>query len=204
MIVSGSSHWVSEELVGGDPSLDLLNTAGGASKARDVERLTDYATALSWAREVGLIEEGEARRIAGDGAEQVPAFDRLRRFREALHGTFLALSEQRSPPEASWGEVGQVLAEARAAATLRGDGTGYRWWISPAAGGAETIRLRAALAAEALLTGADLALVRACERCSWLYLDRSRGRRRRWCRMAACGNRAKAQRHYARTKGDAG
>jgi len=34
--------------------------------------------------------------------------------------------------------------------------------------------------------------------CTWLFLDRSRNRSRRWCSMATCGNRAKARRHDRR------
>ena len=34
--------------------------------------------------------------------------------------------------------------------------------------------------------------------CSLFFLDRSRGGAGRWCSMAACGNRAKARRHYER------
>jgi predicted RNA-binding Zn ribbon-like protein len=36
------------------------------------------------------------------------------------------------------------------------------------------------------------------EGCSWLFLDTSRNRSRRWCSMEDCGNRAKARRHYER------
>lgn len=31
--------------------------------------------------------------------------------------------------------------------------------------------------------------------CRWVFVDRSRNRSRRWCDMAACGNRAKVARH---------
>lgn len=31
--------------------------------------------------------------------------------------------------------------------------------------------------------------------CRWVFIDRSRNRSRRWCDMAACGNRAKVARH---------
>lgn len=34
--------------------------------------------------------------------------------------------------------------------------------------------------------------------CALFLLDRSRGGAGRWCSMAACGNRAKARRHYER------
>lgn len=37
--------------------------------------------------------------------------------------------------------------------------------------------------------------IRACGRCGWLFLDSSRGGRRRWCSMSTCGNREKASRH---------
>lgn len=44
--------------------------------------------------------------------------------------------------------------------------------------------------------------LRMCEAdtCGMLYLDTSRGHRRRWCSMARCGNAAKAAAHRARTR----
>lgn len=44
--------------------------------------------------------------------------------------------------------------------------------------------------------------LRACAnpQCERFLLDRSRSNRARWCSMATCGNRAKAQRHYQRTR----
>jgi hypothetical protein len=45
--------------------------------------------------------------------------------------------------------------------------------------------------------------LRICQgqNCSWLFLDRSKGGRRRWCDMAVCGNAAKSRRFYARKGG---
>ena len=37
-------------------------------------------------------------------------------------------------------------------------------------------------------------------RCLWLFVDASKSGTRRWCDMASCGNRAKARRHYLKTK----
>jgi predicted RNA-binding Zn ribbon-like protein len=42
--------------------------------------------------------------------------------------------------------------------------------------------------------------LKICPNCHWLFLDRSRNRSRAWCDMAVCGNRAKASRHYHRTR----
>lgn len=54
-----------------------------------------------------------------------------------------------------------------------------------------------------LLTGTLLGRVRECanDKCLWLFLDESKNGTRRWCSMKACGNRAKAHRHYTRLKG---
>ena len=40
----------------------------------------------------------------------------------------------------------------------------------------------------------------ANDTCRWIFYDESRSGQRRWCDMATCGNRAKAQRHRARRK----
>jgi predicted RNA-binding Zn ribbon-like protein len=49
----------------------------------------------------------------------------------------------------------------------------------------------------------DPARVRMCESpdgCGWLFYDETRNGTRRWCSMKDCGNRAKARRHYAKSK----
>ena len=53
-----------------------------------------------------------------------------------------------------------------------------------------------------LLTSRELERVGRCadERCGWLFVDTSRNRSRRWCSMESCGNRAKARRHYRKSR----
>jgi predicted RNA-binding Zn ribbon-like protein len=48
----------------------------------------------------------------------------------------------------------------------------------------------------------DFTDVKACEgpACTLLFADHTRGRQRRWCSMALCGNRAKQAAHRARAK----
>ncbi len=52
-----------------------------------------------------------------------------------------------------------------------------------------------ALSALELLTSEEIKNVRQCPGCGWLFLDTSKNKRRRWCDMRACGNRAKVKRH---------
>jgi predicted RNA-binding Zn ribbon-like protein len=53
---------------------------------------------------------------------------------------------------------------------------------------------------ELMRTGPDRIRRCAGHECVLYFYDASRGGRRQWCSMAACGNRAKARRHYERTR----
>lgn len=55
-------------------------------------------------------------------------------------------------------------------------------------------------AVELLTDPGDLALLRTCEGdgCTRVYLDTSRGHRRRWCSSELCGNRERVARHRRR------
>lgn len=48
----------------------------------------------------------------------------------------------------------------------------------------------------------DVTRLRICaaDDCRWRFVDRSPARRRRWCDMSTCGNRAKVARHRARAR----
>lgn len=48
----------------------------------------------------------------------------------------------------------------------------------------------------------DFTNVKCCEgpSCTLMFVDHTRGRKRRWCSMAVCGNRAKAAAHRERQK----
>jgi predicted RNA-binding Zn ribbon-like protein len=53
-----------------------------------------------------------------------------------------------------------------------------------------------------LVTSKEIKRVGECaddRGCGYLFIDTSRNHSRRWCSMEACGNRAKAQRHYQKT-----
>jgi predicted RNA-binding Zn ribbon-like protein len=75
-----------------------------------------------------------------------------------------------------------------------------RRWDRP-----ETLLLPIADAMASLVCDEDFTHVKACEgaACTLLFVDRTRGARRRWCSMAVCGNRGKQARFRDRAKADA-
>jgi predicted RNA-binding Zn ribbon-like protein len=72
-----------------------------------------------------------------------------------------------------------------------------RPWRSP-----DSLLLPIAIALARLVATEDFSVVKACEgpACTLLFADHTRGRARRWCSMAICGNRAKQAAHRQRLK----
>jgi len=197
-----AGEWSAGELIGGHPALDFTNTAGGSGKHRDIDRLLSYADLLAWSVVVGLINDAEARALdskSHDGrASEI--MEQVRAFREALHTALSAVQAGDVMPDKARQEVEDSLRESLSNATLVRDGDSLRWQSTRPVTDLNLPFDRIRLAAHDLLISPELARVRNCERCSWLFIDRGRGKRRRWCSMAACGNRAKAARFYARHK----
>ena len=72
-----------------------------------------------------------------------------------------------------------------------------RRWRSP-----ESLLLPIGEALAGFACTEDFSHVKACEghACTLMFVDHTRGRARRWCSMAACGNRAKQAAHRNRLK----
>jgi predicted RNA-binding Zn ribbon-like protein len=72
-----------------------------------------------------------------------------------------------------------------------------RRWRSP-----ESVLLPIGHALAKFVCEEDFSTVKACEghACTLMFVDHTRGRARRWCSMAMCGNRAKQAAHRLRTR----
>jgi predicted RNA-binding Zn ribbon-like protein len=193
------------ELTGGALCLDFTNTVADRPR-RQKEHLASYADLLSWARQAGALEPGDVRRLrlaaARRTADAEAAFTRALEVRECLFRIFAATARGGEPDRrdlvAFNGNLGETLARLR----LRRRATGLAWGWARDDESLLPMLWPVVRSAADLLTSREGAQVRECasERCSWLFVDRSRTLRRRWCDMRTCGNRSKARRHYQRQK----
>lgn len=175
------------DAVGGHPALDFCNTRAGWGDPAPKEYLRTPGVLALWARENGLVPA--ARSDPDD-----EALGRVLALRDSLYRCALGTGT-----DADWELVSIEASAARAASVLRPAGDAGAIWVPRAGAGTTADALRAvSLAAEDLLTSELSAFVAACPGagCGWVFADRRR--RRRWCSMAACGNRAKARRYAER------
>jgi len=197
--------WPSNTFVGGHVALDFLNTGGGDTKARDVERLASYEDLLSWSTAAGIIDDSEYEALAS-AAEKSPhtakrSLTELVIQRESLYRYVSASIDGMPVAELDRRQIEESFHKASAQAQLlASSGQLAEWKIGLKKAGLSLIRFRLDLAASGLITDPASADIRQCEMCSWFFLDSSASKRRRWCSMAVCGNRAKGQRHYHRNR----
>jgi predicted RNA-binding Zn ribbon-like protein len=182
--------------IGGDPSVDLVNTVDWTSKGLEFERLTDYERLTRWAEGAGIVSAEDAEHLRQAGAERP---DEAR----AAHGAALWLrwvlqrlftdiaAVERS--SAALDDFNDLLAEAlrflRIAPAREWDWRGRGEDL-------ESILWPVVWSAASLLTSEEANLLRVCAGpdCGWMYVDRSRNGLRRWCQMETCGTREKSRR----------
>ncbi|MFF9409991.1 CGNR zinc finger domain-containing protein [Streptomyces anandii] len=172
--------------------LDLLATT------HPVERLDSLAPLRAWITGSGLVPPGTPLGHADTAW--------LTAFRE-LRGCvgLLVRGSLKGEPRSYDRALDRVNDLARAAAppaprAVRGEDGGL---VRELAGPPECAALLAALArdvVELLTDPVARASLRQCEgdNCPIVYLDMSRGRRRRWCSSEVCGNRERVARHRRR------
>jgi predicted RNA-binding Zn ribbon-like protein len=196
----------SPKYVGGNAALDFANSLRGRDDGVPRgDHLNGYDDLVAWGEGAGLIDRREGKRLKAEAArrprESAQAFGRAIALRETIYRLFRALADGRRPARADLDALNAALAASLPHQRLveAEDGFGWGWEDTPDLNRVLWPVLRAA--AE-LLTSDRLPRVRECggDHCGWLFLDETKNRSRRWCEMSVCGNRAKARRHYDRSR----
>ncbi|WP_448099767.1 CGNR zinc finger domain-containing protein [Luteibacter jiangsuensis] len=189
------------------PGLDFLNSVATPVDA-PVDWIDDGAGLLAWLEQAGMVPPdvlgamrerampGELDRLAGQARslrEWFRGFVRSNKGRALDAGNLKdleplnqLLSRDKGFAQIASGEDSDKLRFVRT-----------RRWSSP-----ESLLQPIGEAMAKLVAEEDFSYIKACEgpTCTLLFADHTRGHVRRWCSMAACGNRAKQTAHRQRAK----
>jgi predicted RNA-binding Zn ribbon-like protein len=183
-----------------DACLAFANTLYWRGSANPTEDLPDANALLGWVQKTcGL--PAEAIRSAKTRKDS-RMLDEAIALREAIYRLFAADTAGQKCEPADLSLLNGALAEAPVREVLA-LGTAKGWDVAWTEASITALLAPVLWSAGDLLAGSRASRVRQCANpaCGWLFLDDSKSGNRRWCSMSACGNRAKAHRHYLRRKG---
>jgi predicted RNA-binding Zn ribbon-like protein len=193
--------------------LDFLNSIATPVDT-PIDWIDDGEGLLSWLEQARLAPADTLRRIRAQAAagELDKVADRARRLREWFRGFVRQHKGRALTAEAlvQLKPLNRLLERDETFSRIGfrpGGGNGSfqlqtaRRWRTP-----EALLLPIGEALAQLVCTEDFSNVKACDghSCTLFFADHTRGRVRRWCSMAICGNRAKQAAHRQRAKVDRG
>ena len=188
---------------GGHPALDFANSMDRSVGKPWVERLGSFEDLLTWSAGAGTLGPDELARVRSlarrNPSEAEAVLERARVVREAIQRLFTPGSRRSAEIAADLEVLNAELARALARTRVAASDGSFAFVQEPELDQPLWPVVRAA--AE-LLVSPERALVRRCASptCLWLFLDRTKNHRRRWCDMKVCGNRAKVRQHRLRAR----
>ncbi|WP_183749379.1 CGNR zinc finger domain-containing protein [Rhizobium sp. BK196] len=194
----------------GDPKEELairfVNTAAWRLRSPREERLPDAQAFLHW---LTANLAGSEQQLAPinvrwrahqhDGAKTYEAAIALR---EAIYELLVARIADVAPPIAVLEHFNAHLVRPADGIRLWARASELAWDLREASD--RDLFKPITTSAASLMTGPKAHRIRQCQDdrgCGCLFIDESRAMNRRWCSMGDCGNRAKALRHYRRSRG---
>jgi predicted RNA-binding Zn ribbon-like protein len=197
--------------VSGSLGLDFLNTLATPTDEQ-IDWIDDGDGLLTWVEQARLVPLKVLKALKGQampGEFDVVAA-RARNLREWFRGFVKTRSGRRLGPDdlRELEPLNHLLDrdERFDQIVVEGDGTvsalqlnTLRRWRSP-----ESLLLPIGEEVAKFICNKDFQYIKACEwsTCTLLFVDRTRGRARRWCSMAICGNRAKQAALRSRRKAE--
>jgi predicted RNA-binding Zn ribbon-like protein len=194
------------DLLGGYLCLDFANTIDWRLSERPEDLLSSYADLAVWSGHAGALSKAHVRQLVRESskspAKAAAVFRRALRLREVIYRIFSRIAGGGPPAAADLEELNRALSSSLSRMRLVASHGSFEWGWEENGAPLERPLWYIVQSAATLLTVGKLDRVRQCrdDLCGWLFFDASKNRSRRWCSMEDCGNRAKARRHYSRTR----
>ena len=192
------STWLPEEFVGGHPALDFLNTVGDTGKSRDQSKISDWEGFSGWCAKSKLYSPGQLlgiSKIKSSKSRDV-VLTRIQAFREHAYFVLSAIVNEDEKAQSAISLLQEELLATMSRANLSIENGQTCWLVK--SDNDQWIEDVLVLAIDDLIRSQGFPRIRQCGRCTWLFLDKGRGRGRRWCTMNKCGNREKTKRFRSR------
>lgn len=183
--------------------LAFVNTAVAHNERQ--QTLRSYSDLVDWGEQVDTLGAAQAQRLRRKATEQpgeaAAVFAQALEMRACLARIFTPIALGEAAPAEEVERLSDTWAEVAPARRIVSAAAGYGWsWGGDDDAPDRMLWSVVHSAGELLTSGDDTRMIRQCraESCRLLFVDRTHTRRRKWCDMQVCGNRAKGRRHLRR------
>lgn len=190
--------------LGGNLSLDFVNTVHNRHEAPLRNLLKNYLDLVTWAHFATAINNSQKERLLQNGRKNQRKANQIYKdslqLREALYDFIASMINREEVSRVNMQLINQWYSKASSNLELtRLDDCFVLDW------NAESLELGSVLwpiirAFVNLVTSEDRNRIKQCSNCGYLFVDNSKNNSRRWCSMEICGNRVKARRHARKTR----
>lgn len=202
-------HIHGPKFIGNALCLDFVNTLTWRGTPWPHDYLRSYDDLADWSQRAGILDEQEAAELRKKAAKERRRADAVlgeaRALREAIHALTTDRARRPAGEADAMAILNRILVKTpKRRGVVRGV-DGFVWRTAERPRTLEAMLAPIAESAGETLVGAEASRLKKCasEACGWVFLDTTRGNRRRWCDMADCGNRVKARRHYLKARSPA-
>ncbi len=191
-------------IVGNNLSVDFVNTLI-ASDGKPLDLLANLTDLAGWAVAARLLESAQAEKFLANWSGEPKAeteFDSAIEFREILREMIAALKNGSTVKPKTVKALNEILKSKNGTVEIWQTAEGFEKRFHAAFDNPRELLAPVAESAADLLCYARPELIKKCEAadCVLYFYDATKNHSRRWCSMAACGNRAKAAAFYRRQK----
>ena len=189
-------------LVGNNLSVDFVNTRIRENDAPK-ELLESFDDLIAWAARANLSDLSQAKALLQDWSGRPKAAQVLKlalKFRETLQEMVIDAVRGADIKPAVVEEINIIMKAEKGYAEVVRTGEGFEKRFRADFSDPGQLLAPIAEAAADLLCYGNLAYLKKCEgaECVLHFYDTTKNHSRRWCSMAACGNRAKVAAFYQR------
>jgi predicted RNA-binding Zn ribbon-like protein len=191
-------------LVGSELAFDFANTCSGRGGPEQKEHLRAPEHVIAWSRHAKILTPADgaiaAQLLAASPELGAELLNRALALRDTVFRIGSAIAHGDRPDASDTDALARCHAACIARARLTPFQANFVWLWSPREGLVEAVLGPITLSALTMLAQADVSRIKQCsgEHCGWLFFDTTKNKRRRWCEMQVCGNRAKQKAHRAR------
>jgi len=190
-------------LDGGSICLDFINTINDRFVSDPLDYLDNAQDLVKWAYRQRLVNDRYKKLLAyTERHPQIAAefLNNAKNIRNMLYDLFRYVSHANKIKKEHLYEFNNILPEYFSKLKLE-----TKEGVSTESWNYKLDDLRIILAfilkdAYTLLLEAKLERIGECPECGWLFIDKTKNGRRRWCNMQNCGSRSKSLEYYRRKK----